>query len=114
MAASAGARRRRAASLGGYARMAQGAPLQLDEMRRKAGATRGAQLRGDSEWGRRMAEARRLKRYGPGLTTEQRLRDLERRMLALESKEEARDRVNGAGEAITTRRTIPYGEPQRT
>jgi hypothetical protein len=81
-----GLRRRRAASIAGYARVEKADPAELAEARQRGAQTRGAQLRGNSEWGRAMAEARRLKRYGPSLTIDSRLRLLERRVEALETK----------------------------
>ena len=78
-------RRRRAASIAGFARVEKADPDELAAARQRGGETRGAQLQGDSDWGRRMAEAKRLKRYGPRPTTEQRLTVLERRMAALEA-----------------------------
>jgi hypothetical protein len=61
---SADLRRRRAASIAGFARVSQADREELATTRQRGAAVRGAQLRGDSDWGRRMAEARRLKRYG--------------------------------------------------
>jgi hypothetical protein len=84
--------RRRAAAIAGFARVSQADPEELAEARQRGGAARGAQLRGDKEWGKRMAEARRLKRYGAVTpTTHQRLTDIERRLERLETerKEEA-------------------------
>ena len=79
------------------ARAREGDPDQLDAMRRRGGETRGAQLRGDASWGRRMAEARRLKRYGPHLTTDQRIDALEQRLALLETSmtDKVARRANG-------------------
>jgi hypothetical protein len=85
-------RRRRAATIAGYARVAQADPDEIAEARQRGASIRGAQLRGDREWGKRMAEARRLKRYGATMpTTHQRLTEIEQRLERLENdrKEEA-------------------------
>ena len=78
--------RRRSATIAGYARVAQADPTELAEARQRGAAARGAQLRGDSSWGKRMSEARRLKRYGAVMpSTPQRINDLERRIKRLEA-----------------------------
>ena len=87
-------RRRRAASIAGYARAEQ--PSAADARQRGA-ETRGDQLRGDSDWGRRMADLRRLKRYGPAPSTEDRIATLEKRLARLEV-------VNGKDDADEPRR----------
>lgn len=56
--------------------------------RRKGGATRAAQLRGDRAWGAMMAERRRLKRRGPPPTTSRRLDSLEAELRALQERVE--------------------------
>ena len=75
------ARRRRAASIAGYARAAQPSAA---EARQRGAETRGRQLIGDSSWGRRMAEAKHLKRYGPSPTLGPRVTALEQRLAELE------------------------------
>jgi hypothetical protein len=78
-------RRRRAAAIAGFARVSQADPSEIADARKRGGAIRGAQLRGDSAWGKRMAEARRLKKYGSYLpTTRQQLSELEKRLERLE------------------------------
>jgi len=91
-----GLRRRRAASIGGFARVAQAEPAELAATRQRGGETRGDQLRGDSSWGRRMAEAKRLKRYGSQPTTDQRISALERRLVRLEAFLAVQDGVDVA------------------
>jgi hypothetical protein len=78
-------RRLRAAAIAGYARAQTADPDEIAQARRRGGAVRGAQLRGDSAWGRRMAEARRLKRYGATMpSAHARIDALERRVERLE------------------------------
>jgi len=79
-------------------------------MRAKGGAVRGAQLRGNSSWGQRMAAAKRLRRYGPGPSAADRLREIEARLSALELKEEARTVLADAGGQAPHERTISYGD----
>ena len=76
--------RRQVASLGGYARNAKADPDEIAATRARGGATRAAQLRGRSDWGKRMAEAKRLKRYGPPPTNDERFAALEARISQLE------------------------------
>lgn len=75
-------KRRAAARTGGLARIAHGDPNELAAMRRRGGAARGRQLQGDSDWGRRMAEFKRLRRFGVRATDP---RQLEQRIAALEA-----------------------------
>jgi hypothetical protein len=57
-------RRHRAAVIGGVARVELADPEEIAEARRRGGEVRGAQLRGDSQWGRNLAAIKRLRRYG--------------------------------------------------
>ena len=89
-------RRRHAASIAGYARVEHADPEELAATRQRGAETRGDQLRVDSSWGRRMAEAKRLKRYGPQPTTDQRYSALERRLARLEALIPVQDEVEVA------------------
>ena len=82
---NASIRRRRAASVAGFARIEQADPDELATSRQRGGETRGAQLQGDAAWGRTMAAAKALKRNGGGPTNEQRIAALESRLERIES-----------------------------
>ena len=84
-AAAANLRRRRAASIAGYARAEQ---PRAQEARQRGSEARGEQLRGDSAWGRRLAAARTLKRHGVPPNTDGRIANLEKRLARLEARNE--------------------------
>jgi hypothetical protein len=79
-------RRRRTATLGGYGRITRSDPDELQAARRRGGETRARQLRGDSSWGRRMAEQRLLKAESTGRTPPltARMCELEARLFIVE------------------------------
>ncbi len=76
-------KRRRAASIGGFARAQQES---AQDARQRGGETRGAQLAGNSSWGQRLAELKRLKRNGPPPSLEIRVRELESQRRVLEER----------------------------